>query len=262
MKKKSYLPGVSLLIMDTKQNSRKKFKNPPKRFHPKGLSVLYEDYDILIVDKRSGLLTMSTDRVKENTAYFLLTDYVRKGNYKSKNRIFIVHRLDRETSGILVFAKTENAKRYLQDGWAKFSKKYYAVVHGHLSEKEGLISSYLTENSIHRMYSVDDPKKGKLAKTSYNVIKESRNYSLLEIDLLTGRKNQIRVHLAEKGNPVLGDKIYGQKETGVKRLALHAASISITHPNTKEKMTIKTELPVYFESLVKWKGKEHGAKRK
>ena len=244
------------------QESKKKFKSPPKRFHPRGLSVLYEDYDILVVDKRSGLLTMSTDRIKENTAYFLLTDYVRKGNYKSKNRIFIVHRLDRETSGVLVFAKTESAKRYLQDGWSKFSKKYYAVVHGHLSEKEGLITSYLTENSIHRMYSVDDPKKGKLSKTQYRVIKESKYYSLLEIELLTGRKNQIRVHLAEKGCPVAGDKIYGEKERGIKRLTLHAASVTITHPHTKEKMTFKAELPVYFESLVKWKGKEHGAKNR
>ncbi|MCK5197392.1 MAG: RluA family pseudouridine synthase [Spirochaetales bacterium] len=249
-------------MMDNKQTSRKKFKNPPKRFHPKGLSVLYEDYDILVVDKRSGLLTMSTDRVKENTAYFLLTDYVRKGNSKSKNRIFIVHRLDRETSGVLVFAKTESAKRYLQDGWSKFSKKYYAVVHGHLPEKEGLITSYLTENSIHRMYSVSDPKDGKLSKTQYKVIKESKYYSLLEIELLTGRKNQIRVHLAEKGCPVAGDKIYGEKGRGIKRLTLHAASVTITHPHTKEKMTFKTEVPVYFESLVKWKGKEHGAKKR
>ncbi len=246
--------------MDNKHNNRKKFKNPPKRFHPKGLSVLYEDYDILVVDKRSGLLTVSTDRVKENTAYFLLTDYVRKGNSKSKNRIFIVHRLDRETSGVLVFAKSESAKRFLQDGWSKFSKKYYAVVHGQLPEKEGLITSYLTENSIHRMYSVSDPKDGKLSKTKYKVIKESGYYSLLEIELLTGRKNQIRVHLAEKGCPVAGDKIYGEKERGIKRLTLHAASVTIIHPHTKEKMTFKTEVPVYFESLVKWKGKENGAK--
>lgn len=247
--------------MDIKQSHRKKFKNSPKRFHPRGLSVIYEDYDILVVDKRSGLLTISTAKVKENTAYFLLTDYVRKGNYKSKNRIFIVHRLDRETSGVLVFAKTESAKRFLQDGWSGFSKKYYAVVHGHLSEKEGLISSYLTENSIHRMYSVEDPKKGKLAKTQYKVIKESKKYSLLEVELLTGRKNQIRVHLYEKGCHVVGDKIYGGKETGIKRLALHAASIIINHPHTKEKMTFKAELPVYFESLVKWKGNYNGAKR-
>ena len=249
-------------MKDNKQTSRKKFKNSPKRFHPKGLSVIYEDYDILVVDKRSGLLTISTDREKDNTAYYLLTDYVRKGNYKSKNRIFVVHRLDRDTSGILVFAKTESAKRYLQDGWSRFSKKYYAVVHGQLHEKEGIISSYLAENSIHRMYSVNDPKKGKLAKTKYRVIKESRNYSLLEIELLTGRKNQIRVHLAEKGCPVAGDKIYGGKERGIKRLTLHAASITINHPHTKEKMTFKTEVPVYFKSLVKSKGKERGATTK
>ncbi len=233
------------------QESKKKFKSPPKRFHPRGLSVLYEDYDILVVDKRSGLLTVSNDRVKENTAYYLLTDYVRKGNQKSKNRIFIIHRLDRDTSGVLVFAKNENAKLYLQDAWPKFSKKYYAVVHGRLPENEGLITSYLTENRIHRMYSVSDPKKGKLAKTQYKVLKESMNYSLLEIGLLTGRKNQIRVHFAEKGHPVAGDKIYGENEKGIKRLTLHAASITIYHPHTKEKMTFEAKIPVYFESLVK-----------
>jgi len=233
------------------QESKKIFKSPPKRFHPRGLSVLYEDYDILVVDKRSGLLTVSNDRVKENTAYYLLTDYVRKGNQKSKNRIFIVHRLDRDTSGVLVFAKNENAKRYLQDAWPEFSKKYYAVVHGRLPENEGLITSYLTENRIHRMYSARDPKKGKLAKTQYKVLKESRNYSLLEIKILTGRKNQIRVHFAEKGCPVAGDKIYGGNEKGIKRLTLHAASITIYHPHTKAKMLFEAKIPVYFESLVK-----------
>jgi 23S rRNA pseudouridine1911/1915/1917 synthase len=149
------------------------------------------------------------------------------------------------------FAKTENARRYLQEEWQKFTKMYYAVVHGHLPERTDLITSYLTENSIHRVYSTGDSKIGKLAKTKYKVLKESRNYSLLEINLLTGRKNQIRVHLAEKGYPVVGDKIYGKKESGIKRLTLHAASISINHPHSKEKMTFEAKIPAYFESLVK-----------
>jgi len=233
------------------QKSMKKFKSPPKRYQPKGLSILYEDHDILVVDKTSGLLTISTDKVRENTAYYLLTEYVRKGNRKSKNRIFIVHRLDRDTSGVIVFAKTENAKRYLQDEWQKFKKKYYAVVHGTLSKKEDVIVSYLAENSIHKMYSVDDPKKGKLAQTGYKVLRESEKYSLLEIDLLTGKKNQIRVHFAEKGCPVAGDKKYGKKGRGIKRLALHAFSITILHPYTKEKMTFEAKVPAYFYSLVK-----------
>jgi RluA family pseudouridine synthase len=229
----------------------KKFKSPPKRFQPKGLSILYEDHDILVVDKACGLLTISTDKVKENTAYYLLNSYVKKGNQKSRNRVFIVHRLDRETSGILVFAKHENAKRFLQDEWHKFTKKYYAVVDGTLSRNEGVITSYLAENSAHKMYSVKNPEKGKLSKTGFKVLRESKKYSLLEVDLLTGRKNQIRVHFAENGFPVAGDKRYGKNEKGIKRLTLHAASLTIVHPNTKEEMTFETPVPPYFKSLVK-----------
>ena len=229
---------------------QKKFKPPPLKFQPRGLSILYEDKDILVVDKTDGLLTMSTDRIKENTAYYLLNEYVRKGAPKSRNRIFIVHRLDRDTSGVLVFAKTEQAKLYLQDEWPRFQKKYYAVVHGALPKKEGIITSYIAENSIHKMYSVDDPQKGKLAKTGYKVLQESVKFSLLEIDLLTGRKNQIRVHFSEKGYPVAGDKMYGKREKGIKRLALHAGSITIAHPYIKDMMTFKAKIPPYFRSLV------------
>ncbi|MCF8047811.1 MAG: RNA pseudouridine synthase [Desulfarculaceae bacterium] len=232
------------------RETQKSFKSPPKKYQPRGLSVIYEDHDILVVDKMAGLLTVSTDKIRENTAYFLLNNYVRKGNPKSRNRVFIVHRLDRDTSGVIVFAKTEAAKRYLQKEWHGFSKKYYAVVHGILPEKEGVITSYLAENSIHRMYSVNDPEKGKLAKTGFKVLKESKKYSLLEIDLLTGKKNQIRVHFAEKGFPVAGDKIYGVKDMSVKRLALHAASLTILHPHTKDNMTFEVKVPAYFKSLV------------
>lgn len=232
------------------QEIKKNFKSPPKKYQPRGLSILYEDRDILVVDKISGLLTIGTEKVRENTAYYLLNKYVRKGNLKSKNRVFIVHRLDRDASGIIVFAKNENAKRYLQEEWQKFQKKYYAVVRGTLSQKEGIITSYLAENRAYKMYSVDDPKKGKLARTGYKVLSESKNYSLLEIDLLTGRKNQIRVHFSEKGCPVAGDKKYGEHEKGIKRLALHSASITILHPYTKEKMTFDTKVPAYFESLL------------
>jgi len=232
------------------RESQKNFKSPPKRYQPMGLSILYEDRDILVVDKMNGLSTVSNEKVRENTAYYLLNKYVRKGNQKSRNRVFIVHRLDRDTSGIIVFAKNENAKRYLQEEWQEFRKKYYAVVHGALPKKEGVITSYLAENRIHKMYSVDDPEKGKLAKTGYKVLRESKKYSLLEIDLLTGRKNQIRVHFSERGCPVAGDKKYGKKEKGIKRLTLHAASITILHPYTKEKMTFNTKVPAYFKSLV------------
>ena len=230
--------------------SDKNCKSTPKKHQPKGLSILYEDHEILVVDKTSGLLTISTEKVRENTAYYRLNTYVRKGNPKSRNRVFIVHRLDKDTSGIIIFAKNENAKRFLQEEWHGFKKKYYAVIHGRLSNKEGVITSYLAENRAHRMYSVKDPSKGKFAKTGFKVLKEVKKYSLLEIDLFTGKKNQIRVHFSEKGSPVVGDKMYGEKDKGIKRLTLHAASITILHPGTKEKMTFETKIPTYFKSLV------------
>ena len=236
--------------MEIMPKKEKDFKRSPKKYQPRGLSILYEDRDILVVDKRSGLLTVSTQKVKENTAYYLLTSYVRKGNQRSRNRIFIVHRLDRDTSGILVFAKNEYAKRYLQDEWHGFKKKYYAVVHGTLSNKEGIITSYLAENRAHKMYSVHNPELGKFSQTGFKVLRESKKYSLLEIDLLTGRKNQIRVHFSENGFPVAGDKKYGKQDKGIQRLMLHAASITLLHPYTKEIMTFEATVPAYFKSLV------------
>jgi len=231
--------------------SIKQFKRPPKRYQPKGLTIIYEDRDIIVVDKVNGLLTVSSEKVRDKTAYYLLNEYVRKGNQKSKRRVFIVHRLDKDTSGVIVFAKSEKAKRYLQEEWQNFSKKYYALIHGTMSKKEGIITSYLAENSVHRIYSVTDVKKGKLAKTGYKVLKESSRYSLLEIDLLTGRKNQVRVHLADKDCAVVGDKKYGAREKSIKRLMLHAVSLTITHPFSKERMTFTTKIPAYFETLMK-----------
>ena len=228
------------------------FSKPSKKHEPKGLAILYEDQAILVVSKSNGLLTVSTDREKYKTAHFLLNAYVKKGNARSTNRVFIVHRLDKDTSGILVFAKSEKAKRFLQDEWAAFNKKYFAVVHGKLHDKEGMITSYLVENKVHRMYSAEDSAKGKFSKTGYKVLKESGKYSLLEIDLFTGRKNQIRVHFAEKGHPVVGDKMYGRSDKGIKRLALHSASLTISHPITNEKMIFETEVPLYFKELVNY----------
>lgn len=227
------------------------FKRPPKRFWPKGLAILYEDRDIVVVDKAAGLLTVASERVRENTAYFLLNSYVRKGNSKSKNRIFIVHRLDRDTSGVILFAKSEQAKHFLQDEWHKFKKKYRAVVLGTMKQPKGLISSYLAENSIHKMYSVTDPSRGKLARTGYKVLRESHKYSLVEIDLLTGRKNQIRAHMADEGCPIAGDKKYGIKDKTVNRLALHATSISFVHPFTKQRMDVSAPVPPYFAFIMK-----------
>jgi len=217
-----------------------------KKHQPGGLPILHEDKDILVVVKPAGLLTIGTDREKSRTAHYLLNDYVRKGNPKSRNRVFVVHRLDKDTSGILVFAKSEQAKKFLQDHWEDTEKHYLAIVHGRLTAKEGTISSYLVENMAQRVYSTDDVTKGKLSHTAYKVLEESKGFTLVDIHLLTGRKHQIRVHFAEKGHPIAGDMKYEKKDIRSNRLALHARSISFTHPFSHKRMTFDTGIPEDF----------------
>lgn len=220
------------------------------RHLPRGMAILHEDNDILVVDKPAGLLSVGTDREKVKTAYYVLTNYVRKGYAKSRKQLFIVHRLDQGTSGVLIFAKTAAARKVLQDQWEDTTKIYLAVVQGKLSKKEDTITTYLAENRAHIVYSTPDPKRGKLSKTAYRVLQETREFSLLEIDLITGRKNQIRVHLADLGHPVVGDKKYGKGNKAHKRLALHAKSISFKHPSTGKPLTCEAEVPKYITTLV------------
>jgi tRNA pseudouridine32 synthase/23S rRNA pseudouridine746 synthase/23S rRNA pseudouridine1911/1915/1917 synthase len=225
--------------------------NPPSKKHqPRGLPILHEDQDIIVVVKPAGMLTIGTDREKSRTAHYLLNDYVRKGNPKSRHRVYVVHRLDQDTSGILLFAKSEQTKKFLQDNWAQTEKHYLAVVHGKLLTKEGTISSYLTENKAQKVYSTLDAAKGKLSQTAYKVLKEGKWFSLLDIHLLTGRKHQIRVHFAEKGHPVVGDRKYGKGDSGTKRLALHARSISFIHPTSGRPMGFDTGMPADFVRLI------------
>lgn len=223
---------------------------PPKRFHPRGLAILHEDASILVVDKAAGLLTVSSASEREKTAYFLLNDYVRKGQAKARKRVFIVHRLDRETSGLLVFAKSEAAKASLQANWQDFSKTYLAVVEGRPKPAQGEIRSFLAENDAHQVYSTPRAADGKEARTAYKVLRSSARFSLLEIGLLTGRKNQIRVHMSEAGHPVAGDRRYGARQAGLKRLCLHSASLSFTHPESGEALRFEAPMPPYFGALV------------
>lgn len=243
-------------------NAPKPFKRVPKRFAPKGLSILYEDHDLVVVDKASGLLTVGHGQSRERTAYDVLTDYVGKGNPKSTKRVFLVHRLDKFTSGVLVMAKHEKAKDTLQADWENVRKTYHAVVHGVMPNAEGVITSYLAESSTYRMYSVTDPTMGRLSHTAYRVLKEGGPYSLLEIDLMTGRKNQIRVHCADVGCPVAGDTKYG-KELGkrVTRLMLHSSVLRFAHPFTKEPMTFTATLPACFGLLFKGRRPSRGPSR-
>lgn len=217
---------------------------------PKGLPILHEDNDIIVVEKPCGLLTMGTDRDKSRTVHAILNDYVRKGNPRSRNRVYIVHRLDRETSGVLILAKSEPAKIFLQGHWEETDKRYLTVVHGSVTPKAATISSYLTENSAFTVYSTPDQAQGKLSHTEYTVLKEARGFSLLEIHLLTGRKHQIRVHLSEKGHPVVGDGKYGKANDAYGTLALHARSISFTHPVNGKRLSFETGVPDFFTRLV------------
>jgi RluA family pseudouridine synthase len=220
------------------------------RHFPKGVSILYEDSDILVAVKPPGLLTMGTERDKSRTLYAVLTAYVRKGYSKSPKRVFIVHRLDRDTSGIVIFAKSMEAKLRLQGRWEETEKKYIAVVHGRCEKTEATISTYLAENKAHVVYSTPDPTKGRLSHTAYRVIRDTKEFSLLEVNLLTGRKHQIRVHLASIGHPVLGDEKYGGRKKACSRLALHAKSITFTHPMSGKRLTFDTGFPEYFNKLV------------
>jgi 23S rRNA pseudouridine1911/1915/1917 synthase len=219
------------------------------RFLPKGLQILHEDNDILVVNKPSGLLTMGTDTEKTRTVFFALTNYVRKGTAKSRKRIFIVHRLDKDTSGLLIFAKNEKAKQILQTSWQETEKKYLAIVHGQCDKQADIITSYLVENMAYNVYSTSDSKKGRLAQTEYTVLKETKTFSLLHVSLLTGRKHQIRVHMAGIGHPVVGDKKYGRKDDNQKHLALHAHFVSFNHPSSGEKLVFHADPPGYFRAL-------------
>jgi tRNA pseudouridine32 synthase/23S rRNA pseudouridine746 synthase/23S rRNA pseudouridine1911/1915/1917 synthase len=223
---------------------------PRYRPLPFGLVILHEDRDLLVVDKPAGLLTVATDKESARTAYFVLTDYVRKGVAKSRNRVFIVHRLDRETSGLLVFAKSEAAKRTLQDDWESTRKRYLAVVHGRMEKDAGTIENYLAESGPDKVYATADPRNGKLARTDYRTLKRTKAMSLLEVEIPTGRKHQIRVHLAGIGHPIAGDKKYGKPGDTAKRLALHARTLAFNHPHSGKPVAFEAPVPEVFTTLV------------
>ena len=215
----------------------------------KNIDIIYEDKDIIVINKPSGLLTVATEKEKNKTAYHLVMEYLKKKN--KNNRIFVIHRLDKDTSGIIMFAKNERAKHLYQDNWNDIVKKrcYYAVIDGKMENKEGTIKSYLKENG-NMVYSVKD-RSGKLAITEYKVLKERKNISLLDINLKTGRKNQIRVHMKENKTPILGDLKYGEKSKLINRLALHAYKLELVNPVTKKLLTFEINMPNEFKTLFK-----------
>lgn len=206
--------------------------------------ILYEDDELIAIDKPSGLLSMASDNEKEKTAYHLVREYLVRKNRNA--RIFIVHRLDRDTSGVLIFSKTEEMKRLLQDSWNDLMKVrgYIALVDGHMEKESGKLKHYLSESKTQHVY-VSNPKDGKLAITNYKVLKNMPNCALVELNLETGRKNQIRVQMAHISHPLVGDKKYNPRpQSG--RLCLHAHKVVFEHPKTHKEMIIEAKIPQFL----------------
>lgn len=208
-----------------------------------GLKLVYEDDALVVAEKPTGLLTIATEREKTRTAYYQLNEFLAQRASGSRQRVFIVHRLDRETSGLIVFAKSEAAKRTLQHHWNEVEKRYYALVERVPRQEEGAITSRLRETKSLRVFSSPDKESGKPATTKYRLITCSRDYALLDVVLKTGRKNQIRVHLADIGHPVVGDKKYGARTDPCRRLGLHAYLLAFSHPVTGKTMRFESPLP-------------------
>lgn len=204
----------------------------------KKLDIIYEDKYLIIINKPSGILTISRDNRNDKNLYDEVKEYVKKQN--PKNKIFIVHRLDKDTSGLIIFAKNEKVKRILQTNWTKVKRYYYAVVNGIVKENNHL-ENYLLETKTHDVIITKDKKKGILAITNFEVMEYNKKYTLLNIEIKTGRKNQIRVQLANIKHPIVGDKKYGNKER--MPLCLQAYRLEFLHPITNKNIEIEIKLP-------------------
>lgn len=230
-------PGDNVLI---------NFDRGFKVFKSDRIKIVYEDEYLIVANKGYGLLSVSSDRIKDKTAFHILSDYLKEDNPSAK--LFVIHRLDRDTSGLIMFAKSEEVQFKLQRAWNEMvlDRRYVAVISGHIDPAEGEISSYLAENSVHHVYSTPDKEKGQYALTKYRTLQKNSRFSLVELQLATGRKNQIRVHMSESGHPIAGDKRYGSKENPLGRLSLHAFRLRFVHPITRQDMLFETPLPPQF----------------
>lgn len=231
------IPGMNIMI-DTDGKNKKTLP----------FNILFEDEHIIVVNKPSGLLTIATNKEKEKTLYHIVREYLIS---KDKNaRVFIVHRLDKDTSGIVVLAKDEKTKNKLQENWNEYVtlREYVAVVHGQLKEKEDKIVQLLKETKTNLVY-VSRDKEGKEAITNYKVIKENDNYSMVSINIETGRKNQIRVAFQTLRHPIVGDKKYGEKDNE-NRLYLHANRLKMYYPELKKDILFETPTPNEFKKIM------------
>lgn len=258
---KSYLAHNQVAVNDTPQRQfdlrlkpgdevKVNLSREFRTFYNRRLKIVYEDDDIIVANKGYGLLSMGTDKAEKETAYNILRDYLKWKD--PRNKIFIVHRLDRDTSGLMVFAKTIEAKERLQHNWNNMvlERKYLAVVEGKVEPAEGEVRSFLAENSRYEVYSTDNPAEGQLAVTRYRTLKAKNGYSLMEVELDTGRKNQIRVHMKDLGHPIAGDRRYGAKSSPIHRMALHAQTLRFVHPITRKDMNFSTPVPISFGKMV------------
>ncbi len=211
--------------------------------------LLYEDEHLIVVNKPAKLLSVASDKEKVRTAYHMVTDYVK--SRRVDDRIYVIHRLDRDTSGVLMFARDPETKELFQTRWNDIITRrgYLAVVEGTPKPDRNTIRSHLVETATHLSFSGSPGPNAKEAVTSYHVIKAGKGYALLDISIETGRKNQIRVHMKESGHPVAGDKQYGARTNPIGRLCLHASELSFTHPATGAAVTFKAKMPRDFNRM-------------
>jgi 23S rRNA pseudouridine1911/1915/1917 synthase len=222
----------------------------PRTTLASGIKVYFEDASLIVIEKPEGLLSIASEAEQEKTAYFQLNDYLRRGLERARERVWIVHRLDRETSGLMVFAKTPEAKDTLQGKWDEAEKKYEAVAEGRLERDAGTFESDLNETNPFRVFSAPRSAQTRHAVTHYRVLARRPNRTLVELSLETGRRHQIRVHLADAGHPIIGDKKYAARTDPAKRLGLHACSLKFRHPETREELSFSSPLPKDLARLV------------
>ena len=235
-------PGDTVIISNS----------PIRKKTRSNLPIIYEDNDFIVINKPSKLLSVPSDNEKGSTAFRMVNDYLQQKD--KHNRAFIVHRLDEDTSGVLMFAKNNHMAKALTDGdnWNNLTKKrgYYAIVEGQLEKKEGTITSYLKKNAQNLMYSSKKKGDGQYAVTHYKVMQENKMFSLVDVNIDTGRKNQIRVHFGDMGHFIIGDDKYGEPSNPIKRLGLHAYELDIINPLNGKLMKFKAPMPKEFTTLM------------
>jgi 23S rRNA pseudouridine1911/1915/1917 synthase len=224
---------------------------PPEKISYHGLKIIFEDEHLIVIDKKEGMLSIATDKNKDHTAYSILSEHVKR--YSPNNKIFVIHRLDRETSGIMMFAKNPNVQKLVQETWGPTTKErtYVAVIQGVMDHSKGSYSSYLVESKALIVHSSQNKNFGVYAETHYETIKANQYFTLLKLNLETGRKNQIRVHMQDLGHPIIGDEKYGATKNPIGRLGLHALSLAFEHPITKELHKFESPIPTSFLGMFK-----------